>query len=122
MFSLLGSIIPSLLGMGKTFLDRKAELSKAKHDAKVEWEGQMAKATDGSWKDEWFTVIISVPIVTVWLGVMFDLPILLTRSKEAFVVMQGMPEWYWGLLIIAFSASFGIKPAVKGIAGLLGKK
>jgi len=121
MLGLISTVATSLLGMGKTYIDRKAELSKAKHEAKVQWEGEMAKASADSWKDEWFTVIISVPIVTVWIGVMFDIPFLLDRARDAFELMADMPEWYWGLLIIAFSASFGIKPAIKGIADLVKK-
>jgi hypothetical protein len=119
MFGLITTIATSLLGMGKTFIDRKAELAKARHDSKVQWEGEAAKAMDGSWKDEWWTVVISVPLITVWVGVMFNIPILIDRSRDAFDVMRGMPDWYFSLLLVAFLASFGIKPAVKGIAGLI---
>lgn len=129
MISLIGSIVGGIFGIGKDYITHKQKITEAKRQVELEtiqsrgdWEEKMAEASGSSWKDEWFTVMISVPIITLWCGVMFDSQELIERSQEAFNMMATLPEWYWYLLGIAFSASFGLKPAVKGISGLFKAK
>jgi hypothetical protein len=91
-----------------------AEVSKKVAAGEVEWENTMADATTGSWKDELALVVLLLP-----------LPFALyepTREgvREAFVILESLPDWYQYLLFIAISASFGIKGADK-LMSLRGK-
>ena len=129
MLSLVSTIASSVLGIGQEYVKKKREIATAKHKSRMaaiestaNYERIMAEGSVNSWKDEWFTVMISAPFVTLFLGVLFDAPALVERTKEAFNVLRNdVPELYWTLLIIAFSASFGIKPAVKGITNMFTK-
>jgi hypothetical protein len=118
------SIFTALLGpvaeLAKGYLSNKAEQSKAKHEAKMnviqndaDWEAKMADASANSWKDEFWTIVLSVPIFMVGYAIIVDDMTVVDRVNEAFVALAGLPEWYQYLLFIAISASFGIKGASK---------
>ena len=106
--------------LAKDFIKGKVEEAKIKKDIKLEalknegaWEQIMAQGTHTSFKDEFFTIILSVPIILVGYAVAVDDMDIISRLHDAFVAMQALPEWYQYLLFIAVTASFGIKGAGK---------
>ena len=125
MWQALISPITSLLGQ---VLKNKAEEKAAVHTAKMQviqntasWEQLMASASATSWKDEWFTLLLSAPVVALMWGIgMNDLEII-ERIGYAFTELDRLPDWYQYLLFMAVSASFGIRGADKLLA-LKGKK
>ena len=125
MWQALISPITSLLGQA---LKNKAEEKAAVHTAKMQviqntasWEQLMAQASATSWKDEWFTLLLSAPVVALMWGIgMNDLEII-ERIGIAFTELDRLPDWYQYLLFMAVSASFGIRGADKLLA-LKGKK
>ena len=120
MWQALLSPITTLLGQ---VLKNKAEEKSAIHEAKLEvirntasWEHLMASASATSWKDEWFTLLLSAPIVALMWGIgMNDLEVL-DRIGLAFEELNRLPDWYQYLLFMAVSASFGIRGADKLLA------
>ena len=109
--------IAELLG---TILKNKKDESLAKHEAKLEiikntasWEELMANASATSWKDEWFTVLLSAPIVVLVWGIGMDDVSVIQRIGFAFTELDKLPDWYQYLLFMAVSASFGIRGADK---------
>ena len=118
------SIFTALLGpvadLGKTYLSNKAEEKAAKHQAKMNviqndagWESKMADASNNSLKDEFWTVVLAIPIFMVGYAIIADDMSVITRVESAFAALTGLPEWYQYLLFIAISSSFGIKGASK---------
>ena len=104
------------------------EKSEAKHKAQMEvigntalWEQKMAEASNNSWKDEWFTILLSTPIVAIIYGVLMDSERVIYRVGLAFNQLDNLPEWYQYLLFVAVLASFGIRSADK-ISTLLQKR
>ena len=83
-----------------------------------------ARNSGDSWKDEYLTVIITAPFIAMFLAAVLDKREMVERIGEAFIILQSeVPEQYWTLLIIAFSASFGIKGVIKGTKTFIdGKK
>ena len=73
----------------------------------------MASATGKSWKDEWFSILLSLPLLGVAYSVIIDDPQIIARVNEGFAALNQLPEWYQYLLFIAVSASFGLKSADK---------
>lgn len=109
-------------------LKNKAEEKKAIHNAKMEvikttssWEQLMAEASATSWKDEWFTLLLSAPVVALMWGISMNDVEILDRIGIAFEELNRLPDWYQYLLFMAVSASFGIRGADKLLA-LKGKK
>lgn len=118
------SIFTALLGpvadLGKTYLSNKAEEKKAKHEAKMnviqndaDWEAKMADASNNSLKDEFWTIILAIPIFMVGYAIIANDMTVVERVQQAFATLNDLPEWYQYLLFIAISSSFGIKGASK---------
>ena len=148
MIPFLGPIVSGIFGIGKQYLSNRAEKSKAKHDQELaysnskyfttasagttvaairgdqNWDEIQARNSGDSWKDEYLTVIITAPFIAMFLAAVLDKREMVERIGEAFIILQSeVPEQYWPLLIIAFSASFGIKGVIKGTRTFIdGKK
>ena len=111
-----GSVISVVGGLAKDYFKGKVEEQKIKQEVKLEklrtdadWEARMADASAHSWKDEWFTILLSMPILFVTYGVAMNDMTVIERVHIAFEVLAGLPEWFQFLLYTAVLASFGIK-------------
>jgi hypothetical protein len=111
-----GTVISTLGGLAKDYFKGKVEEQKIKQEVKLEklrtdadWEARMADASANSFKDEWFTILLSLPIIFVGYGVAMDDMEVIERVHRAFEVLHGLPEWFQYLLYTAVLASFGIK-------------
>ena len=116
----LSSLIGPVANIGKQYLANKAAEKQAKHEAKMnviqndaDWESKMADASANSWKDEFWTIILAVPIFMVGYAIIANDMSVVDRTKQAFQTLNDLPEWYQYLLFIAISSSFGIKGASK---------
>ena len=104
--ALLGPVVDLVGG----HLQRKAEEKKAIHERKMvaiqqdaNWENIHASNASSSWKDEWFTILFSVPCILAFF------PSMVPVVMEGFAVLNGMPDWYKGFLGAAVAASFGLR-------------
>ena len=114
-------LIGPLVNLASSFVKGKQEQSKVKQEAKLvevkadaeikrkvangemEWNNTMAKASSNSWKDEWFVVLLSIPLIGAFI------PSFVPYIKEGFIVLDEMPVYYRQFLAAAIAASFGIK-------------
>jgi len=117
---MLNLLIGPAMDLAKDFIKGKAEEKKAIQQRKIQtiqndadWEARMADATKNSWKDEFFSIILSLPLVAIAYSVATDNTEVINRVNEAFIVLGTLPDWYQYLLFIAVSASFGLKSADK---------
>lgn len=113
------SIFQGIAGLVTGYMSHKAEEKQAKHEAKMEvikqggdWEETMAASSKDSLKDEYWTLIFSIPLIVVFYGAIFD-PSIIIKVEEAFKALEKLPDWYQYLLFMAVSASFGIRGADK---------
>ena len=97
-------------GLATTWMQGKAEEVKVKQEVKIKamqseenWEKMMAEGSKTSWKDEWFVIVLSIPMIGAFI------PSLVPYIQEGFAVLDTMPEYYKGFLAAAIAASFGIK-------------
>jgi len=79
----------------------KAEMQKAKQAAEIEWAKEMAKASGKSWKDEYLTILWTLPIVLGMFG--YTAPL-----EKLLLILKQIPEWYTYLLLVITLASFGL--------------
>lgn len=117
---MLNLLLGPAMELGKEFLQGKAEEKKAIQQRKInainndaDWEAKMADATKDSWKDEFWSIILALPIAAVAYSVAMDDTAIIDRVNEGFAALNQLPEWYQYLLFIAVSASFGLKSADK---------
>jgi hypothetical protein len=118
--SIFSALIRPVADIAKGYLSNKAEQAKAKHEATMnviqndaDWEARMADASGNSWKDEFWTIVLAVPIFMIGYAIIVGDMTVVDRVKEAFSALNDLPEWYQYLLFVAISASFGIKGASK---------
>ena len=118
--SILTTLVGPIANLAKGYLSNKAEEKQAKHQAKMsviandaDWESKMAEASKDSWKDEFWTIVLAVPIFMVGYAIAANDITVIDRVAAAFVVLEELPEWYQYLLFIAISSSFGIRGVSK---------
>jgi len=118
--SIFTALIGPLAGVAKTYMSNKAAEKQAKHTAKMSviqndanWESQMADASKDSWKDEFWTIILSIPLFMVGYAIAANDVTIIDRVATGFAALENLPEWYQYLLFIAISSSFGVRGASK---------
>jgi hypothetical protein len=97
-------------------------LAEQKHfekmaEGKIEYEIVAQKNMKDSWRDEWFTILLSVPLLIVFLAIFLNKPEWVAKLKEGFDVLNSLPDWYIYALLAAIASSFGIK-----VTDLIAKK
>ena len=105
-------LIKSLIGVGSSFLQGKMDNKKAEIEGKNNaiqermkqtgtWDEIHARNSGESWKDEWFTLLFSVPLVLAFI------PSMVPYVERGFIVLNTMPDWYKQGLAVLVAASVG---------------
>ena len=123
-----GTLLSGAFNLAKDFIQGRVEEAKIKKDIRLKalenegaWESIMAQGTHTSWKDEFFTIILSIPIILVGYAVTMDEMDIIARLHDAFIALEALPDWYSYLLFLAVSASFGMR-SVDKLMNLKGKR
>ena len=123
MISLIGSALGLAGNLATNWLDRKKNeseaklnIAKARAAGEMEWDIAQAKASESSWKDEYWTIILSIPLIMCFV------PSWAPYVEQGFTVLKkSVPEWYVIALGAAISAAFGFKGMNKIITARKGK-
>jgi hypothetical protein len=100
----------------KTKAETATKVAKAKAEAvimekkatgEIDWDLEMAKGSANSWKDEWLTILFSIPLILAFIPGMEEV------VKNGFAQLEAMPEWYQYSLGVIVAASFGVRSATK---------
>ena len=92
--------------------EAKATIMKSAATSEAEWEKIMAQGSQSSWKDEWLTILFSVPLVLCFTGEWGRQTV-----SDGFSALESMPEWYQYTLGVIVAASFGVRSATKFFGG-----
>ena len=121
MIPLIGPIISLVTTGVQAYADQKklkAEHKQAIEQAKIDrvrnldaadadWDRIMAQNSGNSWKDEWFTILLSIP------AIMSFIPTLDVYVKAGFAALNDTPDWYKAAFLTAVAASFGMRQLAK---------
>lgn len=117
---MLQMLLGPAMELGKELIKGKADEKKALQQRKItaiqndaDWESKMADASANSWKDEYLTVILTLPIIAVAYSIVTGDESVIDRLNQGFAALEKTPEWYQYLLFLACSAAFGLKSADK---------
>jgi len=94
---ILGMVAKPIMGWFK----HKQNMQTAKQNAEIQWASDMAKASGKSWKDEYLTLLWTLPILLAMFG--FTDPL-----ERLLIILKQIPEWYTYLLLVITLASFGL--------------
>ena len=112
---MIGKIIGSLTGLATSIIDGKtqiklteAEIKKKQLTGEIDWDLEAMRATENSWKDEWITLLFSIPLILAFCG---------DWGNDIFALGLGalevMPQWYQIALGGIVSASIGMRSVSK---------
>jgi|TARA_B100001059_G_C17750965_1_gene537151 hypothetical protein len=123
---MLQALIGPISSLAGTWLNGKVEEKKAQAATKVaiaqaeavvmqkkatgeiDWDLKMADASAHSWKDEWLTVLFSVPLILAFCGDWGRQIV-----SDGFTALEAMPQYYQYTLGTIVAASFGMRGAAK---------
>ena len=122
---MLNLLIGPIANLAGAWLEGKVEKTKAETGAKVakaraeavimekkatgeiDWDITMAEGSKHSWKDEWLTILFSIPLILAFILGMEEV------VANGFQQLEQMPEWYQYSLGVIVAASFGVRSATK---------
>ena len=116
-------LIDSITRLAGTWLEGRVAKTKAKAEAEAtvlikqaesaaDWEAAMARNSAQSWKDEWLTLLFSIPLIMCFI------PSMVPYVQDGFAVLETMPNFYQYTLSVIVAASFG----VRSVIGIMNKK
>ena len=66
----------------------EAVVMQKKATGEIDWDLEMAKGSQSSWKDEWLVILFSVPLVLAFIPGMEGV------VANGFQQLEAMPQWY----------------------------
>ena len=121
---MLNLLIGPFAELAGTWLKGRVESSKATAEAKVatqvakaavmqkvaagemEWNQAWAEGAQKSWKDEWLTILVSIPLILAFTG--YE-----DVVQRGFEALEAMPSYYKTAVGVVFAASFGVQSVTK---------
>ena len=111
-------IVSQILGIGQTYLETTAKKKQAQTEAEIQvlkkateseqdWRRLMSEGSHTSWKDEYWTIVLSIPAIMAFI------PSMQEYVKEGFEALNNAPDWYMWSLLTAIAASFGLRAVSK---------
>lgn len=122
-------VIGPLIALLTTGVEKYAEHQKVKAEGKIEaerarnrrianldaadanWDKIMAEGSKSSWKDEYWTIVLSIPAILAFF------PDMVPAVEKGFAALEKMPDWYRYALGIAIAAAFGFRQVTKLMGG-----
>ena len=112
---MIGALISSLTGLATSVIDGKtqinlteAEIKKKQLTGEIDWDIEAMKSTENSWKDEWITLLFSIPLILAFCGDWGN-----DIVARGFASLEVMPQWYQIALGGIVSASIGMRSVSK---------
>lgn len=96
------------LAIEKAKVHSAINMAETGQQADINWELIHARASATSWKDEYWTIVLSIPAILCFVSVGIDGSAVVT---DGFKALASTPPWYQGLLTMAVGASFGVRVA-----------
>ena len=86
----------------------EAVIMQKKATGEIDWDLKMADASAHSWKDEWLTILFSIPLILAFCGDWGRQIV-----SDGFTALEAMPQYYQYTLGTIVAASFGMRGAAK---------
>jgi len=117
MLPIIAPIVAAIASIGRSWLDirkvkaeGKISITQAKIQSKIkryEQIGEMditaMKGMQFSWKDEFLTILLSIPMVMCFVPVLADF------ALQGFAILTQTPEWYRWCFMGVVTATFGLR-------------
>ena len=85
----------------------EAVIMEKKATGEIDWDLEMARGSQSSWKDEWLVILFSIPLILAFIPGMEEV------VANGFSQLEAMPQWYQYSIGVIVAASFGVRSATK---------
>ena len=106
-------------GIATTYLEGKQATAKAKAQkdlkiatGEIDWEQSAVDSMKHSWRDEFFSILFSIPLILCFLGEWGR-----NIVADGFEALSTMPSWYSVTLGALVASSVGIRSVTKFFGG-----
>ena len=113
------NLIGQVANLAGTMIEGKTAVKKAEAETKMkiatgelDWDLAAMNATDNSLKDEWITLLFSIPLILAFCGDWGNQIV-----QDGFAALSNMPDWYQYSLGGIVSASIGMRGVSKYFGG-----
>lgn len=124
----IAAIVSGILDLGKDWYKRKKEKTQLKHEVtlkQLEQDSDLIKGGINSWKDEWWTLIVTLPLIQLMIAPVVELFMIdepyargdwTTAILEGLQALEQVPDWHIYIATASALYSFGLKPTVQNLA------
>lgn len=120
----VGNAFSGVFSIGNTWIEGRNQRMKVKAEAEAnvmttaskstsDWIAYMSQASQDSWKDEFWTIIFSIPLILCFI------PGGAEYVQQGFVSISETPVWYQNTVLALVGASVGIRHIGKGAKGFM---
>lgn len=109
-------LIEPATGLIQNWFKNRADKARATHyrelrkiNGEIDLDTASAEDMQHSWKDEWLTIVFTVPMVVVFYGAIIDDPSIIDRITLAVHTITQLPDWYVNIMYGIVAASFGLR-------------
>lgn len=92
-------------------LEADIQIERRRVDADIDWDRIQAQNSGNSWKDEWWTIVLSIPAILAFI------PASQPFVMSGFESLVEMPIWYQAMLATAVAAAFGRQQLINFMTG-----
>ena len=117
---IIGAVVETLGGVAKGWFSHRQAKTEAKRDVEIKQivaaadaDTEATKGMAASWKDEYLTVLFSIPLIVVFYASVWGDPADIQQVKDAFAAMQELPEWYMWSIVGIVTGTFGLRGLAK---------
>ena len=109
-------LIGPLLSMGKNALKSRSDRKAKEQEATAAWEASMGRSMENGWKDEYVTIIITLPLLQIFIGNLLSVwfpekgtAILEANTASLTQIGSLMNTPYGQVMMVVVLAAVGIK-------------
>ena len=103
----------ALIALGVKLVEMAGGVINKRQDALHTWELEAIRASSQSWKDEWLTIVFTLPLIVQIIGSLFYSfgfgQQMLEGGRIAIDNIENLGIPYGTVMLIIVSASFGIR-------------
>lgn len=93
--------LESDLAIAKAKTEATIKRLETGQQADIAWE--TLSIQNNGWKDEWFTILLSIPLIMCFI------PSMAQYVYAGFAALEKTPEWYKWAFMVAVGSSFGYR-------------
>lgn len=95
--------VQNTIAIAKAKVDHVIRTAEKDQSAEIDWDIQAMKNSETSWKDEFWTVVLAMPLILMFVPAMAPIMV------AGFEALDAAPDYYKAAVGVAIAAAFGVR-------------